>query len=59
MWDYGSDTYDGEFEVLFPDLTVNRDPACKWWMTQIMVPLIQKAQCVNLYESYGTQLKES
>lgn len=51
------ETYQGEFEILFPDLTVNRLPSCDWIMTQIMIMHIQASQCETLQENYKTSYK--
>lgn len=42
LWDFGNEDYNGEFEALFSDLTVTRDPSdnCKGIKTQIVVSLI-------------------
>ena len=33
FWEFGREVYSGEFEILFPDLTVVRLPTCDWIMT--------------------------
>lgn len=56
FWEFGNEVYNGEFEILFPDLTVVRLGTCDWIMTQIMIMHIQASQCEALQEDYKISL---
>lgn len=52
VYEFAKVDYDSEFEVLFTDLTVDRDSDCDWMMAQIMVMKIAENQCVALMDTY-------